>query len=279
MVPSYVDIPVFGHEFEYIFSTQLRYNYRLDPQPRHRIALGKAFGCAWVVFNDRLAARQAAHEAALPYIRDAELSARLTAAKATPGRAWLTEVSSVVLQQALADLNAANRNYFASLKGKRKGPKIGPPKFRSRKDHRQAVRFVMHVHPFSQLGPRHCGRGCGHHHRRVSPDAPAVLAEEQVGVTVARAAQRIGHGGHRRQSRSAYQRRTASTASASGIPGSLAARALLARPVNPCAARSSHPSNRSSSGARQPFAAMTSSSPMNKAMPRRCQRLRPEAIC
>ena len=25
---------------------QLRYNYRLDPQPRHRIAFSKAFGCA-----------------------------------------------------------------------------------------------------------------------------------------------------------------------------------------------------------------------------------------
>ena len=32
----------------------LRYNYRLDPPPRHRIALGKTFGCARVVFNDGL---------------------------------------------------------------------------------------------------------------------------------------------------------------------------------------------------------------------------------
>ena len=50
-----------------------------------------------------------------------------------------------MLQQALADLNAAYRNYFASLKGTRKGPKIGPPKFRSRKDHRQAVRFTANA--------------------------------------------------------------------------------------------------------------------------------------
>ncbi len=63
---------------------QLRYNYRLDPQPRHRAAFGKAFGCARVVFNDGLAARQEAHQAGLPYLTDAELSARLTAAKATP---------------------------------------------------------------------------------------------------------------------------------------------------------------------------------------------------
>jgi len=83
---------------------QLRYNYRLDPYPRHRLALGKAFGCARVVFNDGLRAREAACQAGEPYLTDAQLSARLTASKATPERTWLTEVSAVVLQQALADL-------------------------------------------------------------------------------------------------------------------------------------------------------------------------------
>ena len=78
----------------------------------------------------------------LPYVTDAELSARLTAVKATPERAWLGEVSAVVLQQALADLNTAYRNFFASVTGKRKGPKVAPPRFRSRKDRRQAVRFT-----------------------------------------------------------------------------------------------------------------------------------------
>ena len=109
------------------------------------MALARAFGCARVVFNDGLRARQEAHAAGLPYSTDAELSARLTAAKAAPERAWLGEVSAVVLQQALADLNAAYRNFFASLTGERKGPKMGPPKFRSRKDHRQAVRFTANA--------------------------------------------------------------------------------------------------------------------------------------
>jgi putative transposase len=124
---------------------QLRYNYRLDPWPRHWVALGKAFGCARVVFNDALDAREATHQAGEPYVTDSELSARLTAIKATPGRAWFNEVSSVVLQQALADLNAAYRNYFAAIKGIRKGPKVAKPSFRSRKDHRQAVRFTANA--------------------------------------------------------------------------------------------------------------------------------------
>jgi len=125
---------------------QLRYNYRLDPYPRHRLALGKAFGCARVVFNDGLRAREAACQAGEPYLTDAQLSARLTASKATPERTWLTEVSAVVLQQALADLNTAYRNFFASLRGTRKGPRVGKPRFRSRKDHRQAIRFTANAH-------------------------------------------------------------------------------------------------------------------------------------
>ena len=124
---------------------RLRYNYRLYPAPRQRQALARAFGCARVVFNDALAARQDAHAAGQPYLTDGELSARLTAAKATRERAWLGEVSAVVLQQALADLTAAYRNFFASAAGTRKGPRAGPPRFRSRKDRRQAIRFTRNA--------------------------------------------------------------------------------------------------------------------------------------
>jgi putative transposase len=112
---------------KYYRGVQFRYTYRLYPTPGQRDALARAFGCARVVFNDGLHARQEAYAAGLPYITDAELSARLTAAKATPERTWLGEVSSVVLQQALADLNAAYRNFFASLNGNRKGAEDGLP--------------------------------------------------------------------------------------------------------------------------------------------------------
>jgi putative transposase len=124
---------------------QLRYNYRLYPAPGQRIALANAFGCARVIYNDGLRAPREANAAGLPYITDAELSARLTRAKAAPERAWLGEVSAVVLQQALADLNAAYRNFFASRTGERKGPTIRPPRFRSRKDRRQAIRFTANA--------------------------------------------------------------------------------------------------------------------------------------
>ncbi|MFI8972625.1 RNA-guided endonuclease InsQ/TnpB family protein [Nocardia asteroides] len=122
---------------------QVRYNFRLYPTPGQRVALARAFGCARVVYNDGLRVRQQARAAGLPYIKDSVLQTQvITAAKKTSERAWLGESSSVVLVQALSDLHTAYRNFFASVTGKRKGPKVAAPKFRSRKDNRQSIRFT-----------------------------------------------------------------------------------------------------------------------------------------
>ncbi|MFF8883184.1 RNA-guided endonuclease InsQ/TnpB family protein [Streptomyces flaveolus] len=122
---------------------QLRYSFRVYPSTGQRMALARAFGCARVVFNDALRARETARAAGLPFVPSGELSQQLTAAKKTPGRAWLAEVSSVVLQQSLRDLDTAYRNFFDGLKGKR--PRTGPPRFKSRKDMRQSVRFTANA--------------------------------------------------------------------------------------------------------------------------------------
>ncbi|MFH8508282.1 RNA-guided endonuclease InsQ/TnpB family protein [Streptomyces flaveolus] len=122
---------------------QLRYSFRVYPSASQRMALAREFGCARVVFNDALRARETARAAGLPFVRSGELSQQLTAAKRTPGRAWLAEVSSVVLQQSLRDLDTAYRNFFDGLKGKR--PRTGPPRFKSRKGTRQSVRFTANA--------------------------------------------------------------------------------------------------------------------------------------
>ncbi|WP_043264837.1 RNA-guided endonuclease TnpB family protein [Streptomyces sp. CT34] len=122
---------------------QLRYSFRLYPNGSQRAALARAFGCARVVFNDALRAREDARAAGLPFITASELSKHLTAAKKTSERGWLTEVSSVILQQSLRDLDTAYRNFFDSLKGKR--PKMGPPRFKSKRDSRQAIRFTANA--------------------------------------------------------------------------------------------------------------------------------------
>ena len=125
---------------------QLRYAFRMYPDAGQRAALARAFGCARVVFNDAVRAREDARKAGTPFPKAGELSTRLiTEAKRTDARSWLGEVSAVVLQQSLRDAEAAYKNFFASLKGTRKGPKLGAPRFKSRKDARQSIRFTANA--------------------------------------------------------------------------------------------------------------------------------------
>ncbi|MFF8177101.1 RNA-guided endonuclease InsQ/TnpB family protein [Streptomyces chartreusis] len=125
---------------------QLRYAFRLYPDSGQRRALAKAFGCARVVFNDAVRAREDARAAGEAFPTAGQLSrALITEAKRTAERSWLGEVSAVVLQQSLRDVEKAYRNFFASLKGTRKGPKVGAPRLKSRKDNRQSIRFTANA--------------------------------------------------------------------------------------------------------------------------------------
>ncbi|WAZ27016.1 transposase [Streptomyces cinnabarinus] len=125
---------------------QLRYAFRLYPDADQQTALARAFGCARVVFNDAVRAREDARAQGMPFPKAGELSTRLiTEAKRTAERSWLGEVSAVVLQQSLRDAETAYRNFFTSLKGTCKGPKRGAPRFKSRKDARQAIRFTTNA--------------------------------------------------------------------------------------------------------------------------------------
>ncbi|MFI9585402.1 RNA-guided endonuclease InsQ/TnpB family protein [Streptomyces sp. NPDC052236] len=128
---------------------QLRYNYRVYPDGSQCTALAQAFGCARVVWNDCLRERKQVHAAGLPYVTSAELSrVYITQAKRTTERGWLTGVSAVVLQQSLRDLDTAYKNFFDSTKGKRKGPKVAPPRYKSKKDTRQSIRLNTNTNAF-----------------------------------------------------------------------------------------------------------------------------------
>jgi putative transposase len=64
----------------------------------------------------------------------------ITQAKKTEEREWLATVSNIPLQQSVADLGIAYKNFFASLQGKRKGKRVGSPRFK-KKTGRQSARF------------------------------------------------------------------------------------------------------------------------------------------
>lgn len=109
------------------------------------IAIARLFGCVRVVFNDACNARREAHQAGQKYPSNADLQKRLiTQAKLTDERAWLGGVSPVPLQQAVADNGTAYKNFFDSLSGKRKGRKMGLPRFK-RKNGRQSARFTRNA--------------------------------------------------------------------------------------------------------------------------------------
>ncbi|MFG2582876.1 RNA-guided endonuclease InsQ/TnpB family protein [Streptomyces malaysiensis] len=137
---------------------QLRYQFRVCPTPGQRIRAARVFGCRRVVWNDALARIKPVKAsnkllgnpknriAQGPYRlvpKNPDLAKTLiTDAKKTPGRVFLSHAPVGVLQQTLRDLDAAWKAHEDSKTGKRKGPKVAPPKYKSRKDNRQSARFT-----------------------------------------------------------------------------------------------------------------------------------------
>ena len=75
--------------------------------------LNRTFGCVRVVWNRTLAARRERYAAEGKNTSYAETDRALTAMKKDPGLAFLSEVSSVPLQQALRHQHKAFSAYFA----------------------------------------------------------------------------------------------------------------------------------------------------------------------
>ena len=132
----------------------MRYRYRIEPTPAQQTMLARVFGCCRVVFNDALRVRDEASWAGIK-LSDSEIQRRvITAGKTTIERSWLCEVPSVALVQSVNDSRRAWRNFFDSTAGKRKGRKLGRPRMKSRKDHRQSFRLTRNgfsVRPTGRL--------------------------------------------------------------------------------------------------------------------------------
>ncbi|XZO01526.1 MAG: RNA-guided endonuclease InsQ/TnpB family protein [Microcoleus sp.] len=114
-----------------------RYRYRFYPTSQQQQSLAQLFGCVRVVWNDALAFCKQSDKK--PSSADLQ-KVVITQAKNTEERAWLGDVSCVPLQQSVADLDVAFKNFFNSCKGKRKGRKVGYPKFKKRTSS-QSARF------------------------------------------------------------------------------------------------------------------------------------------
>ena len=114
-----------------------RYQLRFYPTDQQQKLLAQLFGCVRVVWNDALAICKQVEK--LPSNNNLQKLV-ITQAKKTVERQWLSDVSNIPLQQSVADLGVAYKNFFDSLKGKRKGKKLGRPKFK-KKTNQQSARF------------------------------------------------------------------------------------------------------------------------------------------
>jgi putative transposase len=121
-----------------------RYRYRLYPHSHQQVALVKAFGCARVVWNDALAMSRELYAAGEKTNYPVLAKLCITQAKQIPERSWLSGPSNVVQQQSVRDLDSAYSNWWASLSGKRRGPKVRAPRFKKRRG-AQSIRFMSHV--------------------------------------------------------------------------------------------------------------------------------------
>ncbi|GGO25434.1 IS200/IS605 family element transposase accessory protein TnpB [Microbispora bryophytorum] len=110
------------------------YKYRFYPTPEQADELARTFGCVRYIYNKALQERTRAYTQQGRRVSYVETSAMLTAWKKTPELAFLGEVSSVPLQQALRHLQAGFANFFAK--------RAKYPTFKSRKKSRASAEYT-----------------------------------------------------------------------------------------------------------------------------------------
>jgi len=91
---------------------QKAFKYRLFPTDEQAAQLANTFGCARYVYNQALEFRSTAWQLEKKSIGYHTTAAKLTEWKKEPEKAFLSEVSSVVLQQSLRNLDTALTNFF-----------------------------------------------------------------------------------------------------------------------------------------------------------------------
>jgi putative transposase len=106
------------------------YRCRAYPDEAQQAILARTFGCVRVVWNRTLAARHARYHAECKGTSYAETDRALTVMKKEPDLAFLSEVSSVPLQQALRHQQAAFAAFF--------GMRARYPRFKSRRGRQSA---------------------------------------------------------------------------------------------------------------------------------------------
>lgn len=91
---------------------EARYAYRFYPTAEQRLNLAQTLGCARFAYNWALQLRSDAYHDSKQTLRYGDTSSALSALKKTDEYAWLNDVSSVPVQQALRHLDKAYQRFF-----------------------------------------------------------------------------------------------------------------------------------------------------------------------
>ncbi|MDV9171123.1 RNA-guided endonuclease TnpB family protein [Streptomyces sp. W16] len=110
------------------------FKYRFYPTDEQAAELSRTFGCVRLVYNKALEERTRAWYGEQRRVSYVQSSAALTEWKKTEELAFLAEVSSVPLQQALRHLQTAFGNFFAR--------RTKYPRFKSRKTSRASAEYT-----------------------------------------------------------------------------------------------------------------------------------------
>lgn len=97
------------------------YKYRFYPTHDQKVQLSHSFGCSRFVYNHLLQQKSEAYKEKKERINFSTTSRLLTKLKQDENFAWLNDVSSVILQQSLRDLDKAFTNFFS---GRARYPQI-----------------------------------------------------------------------------------------------------------------------------------------------------------
>ncbi len=103
---------------------------RIYPSSIQAILINKTLGSCRFIYNQMLGERVAVYEEFKEDKRKLYDYKFKTEKEYKKEFYWLSEVDSTALQQSRINLLSADQNFFNSLKGKRKGTKVGFAKFR-----------------------------------------------------------------------------------------------------------------------------------------------------
>lgn len=127
---------------------------RLNPTPEQEIYLRKATGTKRFVYNQALDLWKWGKALGATEFGIMEIKRQFNLFKAEQ-YPWMYEVAKDVFEGAFQDLAAALKNYFDSKSGKRKGIKMGFPKYKSKKNQKQSFRLNNDKFKVAQEGTRH----------------------------------------------------------------------------------------------------------------------------